>query len=201
MAIPEDRLSTDPVIGDLYPPDDIGGGYTEDREKGPKGLNDTSEGTRYQNWYMLWEPSTGDFVVTPEDVGVPSAVHNAALVTQCSFCFDNNAHVTIAYMADGLPYLWWYDTEIAGYTVTQLNTGAWFPMLTLDDKRPRQTAANDMMLYYTKQQPDLTWNLYKLEQRERFLTEQLMQEDVFPIMYKLGMNNGFRVQLVLRVSQ
>jgi len=203
MAIPEDRMSTIPVIvpfKDWLSPDHLGHEWKEDYEGGPIALNDPSAGLDYQVWHLTWNQTTGDFTVTPQTVGSPVVVITVANVTQCSLCFDQNGHVNIAYTAGGTAYLYWYDTDAAGHVTTPLAAGTTNPMLSLDDKRTTQTDASDILLWYTRQQPDTTWNLYKREQRERFLTEDLMATDVYPYVYKAGMNFGLRGQIALRYS-
>lgn len=197
MAIPQDRLSTSPVYEDFLPPDERHRAWTEDYEYGPVALNDPSLGLAHQVWHLTWV--AGDFIVTPETTGSPSTVLSAANVTQCSLAFDQNGHVNLAYTVNWLTaYLYWYDTNIASWTVSTLATGATTPMICLDDKRTTQTQSSDVMLYYTKKQLDDSWNLYKLEQRERYLQEQLMKTGVFPYIHKLGMHYGLRNQIALR---
>ena len=200
MAIPEDRMSTTPVIDDYLATDGrVRVFQTLDYEDGPIGLNDASGGMKYQPWALSWDNLTGNFTVTPELTGSPSVVLNAANVVQCSFCFDQNAHVNISYqLSNGEAYLYWYDTLLANWATDLLAAGTNFPMLSLDDKRRTQVQANDMLLWYTRQQPDLTWNLYKREQRERFETEQLMATDVWPYVVRAGMHKGLRGMVALQ---
>lgn len=197
MAIAEDRMSTQVVEGAWIPPDDRTRNWSQDYEAGPVALNDPSLGLSYQVWALTWSSGTGDFTVTPETTGSPVVVFNATNVVQCSLAFDQNGHVNIAYTSGVTPYLYWYDTNLAGWTNQALAADTNYPMLTLDDKRTTQTNASDILLWYTRQQGDGTWNLYKREQRERFLIEDLMAIGVYPYCYKAGMNDGYRVQLAL----
>ena len=199
MAIPEDRMSTTVVAAAYLSPDDRFHTSLQDYEKGPIALNDPSEGLSYQVWKLEWSPTTSEFIVTPETTGSPVTVITVANVIFCSLAFDNNGHVTISYMtSDNSAYLYWYDTLAAGWVTDTLDAGTTYPMLQLDDKRTTQTDSNDIMLWYTKQQPDTTWNLYKREQRERFLIEDLMLSDVYPYLFKVGMHKGLRTQITLR---
>lgn len=158
---------------------------------------DTSEGLRYQTWHLTWDNGTGDFTVTPDTTGSPVVVLNAANVTQCSLCFDQNGHENIAYVSSGQAYLYWYDTNLADWTTDALDVSVVSVMLTLDDKRPTQTSANDIILWYTR---DMTgqYDLFTREQRDRFLDEYPMRENVNPYLVKLGMNRGLRLQVGLR---
>ena len=197
MASAEDRMSTTVVERNWIPPDERTRTLNVDFEAGPIALNDTSAGLDYQAWSLAWNSGTGDLIVTPETTGLPVPVTNATGVTQCSMAFDQNGHISVAYTSNGLPYLYWYDTNVAGWVTDQLQTGATTPHLTLDDKRISQTNASDIILFYTVQQPDTSYNLYRRLQRERYITEKLYLTNIPPFIYKVGMHYGFRVQIGL----
>ena len=195
MAVPLNRLSTTFVDAEILAPDNKVRTLDEDFELGPVALNDPSEGLRYQEWHLTWAFAGGDFTVTPADVGAPAVVLNAAAVTQCSLAFDNNGHVTIAFTSNNQAKLYWYDTVAAGWVTTTLAAGNTSPHLTLDDKRPSQTSNNDILLFYTRQQLDDSWNLYHRFQRERFLNEYLYATGVQPYIYRCGMHDGLRIKI------
>lgn len=198
MASPEDRLSTTVVDADWIDPANRGTFGPEAWEGGPIALNDPTSGLNYQAWHLGWDSGTGDFTVTPETTGSPVVVLNAANVTQCSLAFDQNGHVNISYtVSNGNTYLYWYDTDVTNWVTTLLAAGTVSPVITLDDKRLTQTAVSDILLYYTVQQPDLTYNLYERRQRDRFLSEIFYKADVPPYIKKLGMHAGLRVKLGL----
>jgi len=195
MASAQDRMSTQVIQRDWIPPDERNRALDEDYEAGPIALNDPSAGLDYQPWGLTWDFTTGDFTVTPETTGSPVVVHNAPAVTQCSLAFDQNGHANVAYTSNGLPYLYWYDTSVAGWVTTALQTTAITPTLTLDDKRITQTNASDIILFYNVEQPDGSYSTYRRLQRERFLSEKLYLTNVPKLIYKLGMHFGFRVQI------
>jgi len=194
--IPQGRLSTQVVISDWLPPDQLNRALDEDYEIGPVALNDTSLGLKHQQWHLTWDFATGNFIATPEDVGSPVIVLNAANVTQCSLAFDQNAHINLAYTANGQAKLYWYDSVAANWTTDNLPAGVTTPTLCLDDKRVTQTQSSDILLWYTKQEFDETWSLYQRIQRERYLVEHKeLNGTAQPYLYKLGMNAGLRLQL------
>lgn len=198
MAIAEDRMSTQVVEATWLAPDDKDRlSNIEDYESGPISLNDPSAGNFYQEWILTWASGTGDFTATPQTFGPPVVVLNAASVTQLSFTFDQNAHINISYTAGGLPYLYWYDTQVAGWVTTALPTTVIQPILTLDDKRATQTNASDIILWWTEKQLDDSYSLFRAYQRDRFdpLDPKEMAQNVPQYLYKAGMHRGLRLQL------
>jgi hypothetical protein len=199
MTVREHRFSSIVLEAPWLEADSRARYLAEDYEAGPKAIQDVSEGLDYQIWQMRWEHLTSTFVLTPETFGAPISFHTAPLVDHCSFCFDQNGNATLVYRTAGSYELYWFDTNINGYTITAYPefTSA---MLSLDDKRQTQTNSSDMLLWYTIQQPDLSYNLYNREQRDRFLNAYLFAENTPPYIYKAGMNTQLRGQLELRYS-
>ena len=197
MAIPDGRMSTTFVDAVYVSPDELHRALTTDYERGPVALNDSSEGVNYQKWTLTYDLGSGDFTVTPELVGAPVVgVINAANVTQCSFCFDQNGHVNIAYtVAYAQAYLYWYDSDLPAWTQDALDADVVSPHLTLDDKRATQTSANDILLWYTRETAPDKFDLFHRLQRERFATEHLMAESFEPYILKCGMHKGNRVKI------
>ena len=196
MTIPDHRLSTEVKEAPFIPPDGNERDWLEDFEKGPIALNDTSEGINYQDWHLTWDDGTGDFTVTP-DVGSPSVVLNAVNVISCSFAFDNAAHVTIAYVTTGnVGHLYWYDTVAIDWVTTDFIDEISSMMLALDDKRETQTNSADVVLLATYVELG-QYNFYSLEQRDRYLIKYPMLLDTYPYIYKYGMHEELRGQIVL----
>lgn len=199
MAIINNKLSTQALSGDWLSPDDRSRSLDEDYEAGPIALNDVSSGLSYQPWHLTYDDGTGDFTVTPETTGSPVVVLNVLLVTQCSFAFDQNGHVNIAYISNGQAFLYWFDTDVANWVTTQLEFGVFSPTLCLDDKRTTQSNSSDILMFYTKEDlviPE-TYNLYYRQQRDRFTIERELLAAAPKFIYKLGMHNALRVQLGL----
>ena len=57
-----------------------------------------------------------------------------------------------------------------------------------------------MLLFYTKQEVDLSYTLFMRMQRDRFDFEYQMQTNVRPHIVNMGMNDGLRVQLSLQTE-
>ena len=202
MGIPSDRLSTT-VIADTYiHPDGENRSAITDWEAGPIAIGNTTEGSYYQDWAMTYNSVNGEMTVTPELTGTPQVVLTVLNVVQLSFCFDQNGDVTVAYtLSDGQAYFYWYDTDQIAWVRDALAADVVGPMLTLDDKRSRESGLNDILLFYTR---DTLANgiadLYHRKQRDRFQTEYLMAQDVPTYVYKLGMHDSLRVQLTMRYT-
>jgi len=197
MAIPGDRLSSLYLTGHFLSPDDLDNYPLLDFELGGVGLNDASEGQRYQVWTCRYFPATGDFVVEAPNTP-PTIVHNAMGVTELSFTFDNNMQVFIAYVQSGQAKFYWWDTNIAGFTVSNLPAGSLTPKCCLDDKRETQTTANDIILCYVD-----GGALYERKQRERYQTAHLLEDPFLHPVYglpavikRVGMNVKNRLQWV-----
>jgi hypothetical protein len=195
MSIPDHSFSDPNQIGTWVPPDELDRALNEDFELGPIALNDTSEGLRNQLWHLTVEGN--DLTVTPADTGSPVIIITVANVTQCTLAFDQNAHITIAYTALGLPYLYWYDTALGVWTTDLLAAGTLMPSVFLDDKREAQTDANDILMLYTREVSEGVFQLFSREQRDRYGIEYPHTSGVKPYIRKMGMNDGFRVQIGL----
>jgi hypothetical protein len=145
-------------------------------------------------------PFPGDvqgFKVTPEDTGDPVNVLSGVNSVQCALAFDQNAHVTIAWIDQfGALHLYWYDTTVGNWVTTDYGSGFGGVGLTLDDKRLRQTGASDILLWYTLPVGG-HHEIYTREQRNRFDEEFPMEPGlpVWPYFRKLGMSNELRVQM------
>lgn len=197
MAIIEDRLSTVPVTADWLPPDELDRIWTEDYEAGPVAIGDPSLGQAYQVWHLTYNSGPGTFTVTPQTTGSPVDVLTGFTnVEQCTLAFDQNGNVTLGFTQAGVAKLYWYDTQQAQY-VTDTLTDFIYPSVCMDDKRTTQNTANDILLFYTKQQIDSTYDLFVRYQRDRYTIEHLLAEDIPPYVYKFGMHAGLRVQIGL----
>ena len=200
MAIPQGRLSTEVVEGNILPPDNRRFYAAISYEKGPIEIEDTAEGLIYQNWTVHWDYLTNDFIATPETIGNPRSILNVADIKYLTFAFDQNARISLTYSTSISSFLFWYDTALGQTTTTDLGSDVITPALFLDDKRATQNTVNDMLLWYTKANGD-TFDLFMRIQRERFLNEYLMASGIeMQYIHNIGMNSALRVQIVLKDS-
>lgn len=197
MAIIQNRLSTDPVIAPYIPPAGIDHTLNEDWEGGPIAVGNTAKGMNYQAWKLTF--SVDRFVITPQVSGSPVEYLIGSDSKQCSFCFDQNARVSIAWVdTSDQGHLYWYNTDESQFVTTDFANPVWGLALTLDDKRARQTAANDILLFYTLPAAgEGHYILYHRRQRDRFTDIYILKDPVWPYIHKIGMNEGLRVQINL----
>jgi hypothetical protein len=200
MAIIQNRLSTEPFVAPYIDPAGRTHTLNEDWEGGPIGEEDTSEGMNYQAWELTF--AAGDFLITPETTGSPIIPLTGVDSVQCSFCFDQNARPTIAWVdSSDQGHLYWYNTIAAEYQTFDFANPVWGLALTLDDKRSKQIAANDILLWYTLPAagPD-HYALFHRKQRDRFDDIYPMADPVWPYIHKLGMHDELRVQIDLSTA-
>ncbi len=195
MAILQNRMSTIAVPDTYFPPDDVFYGPLISHEAGPIALNDPSEGQKYQDWILTY--SDPDFTLTPQTTGSPSIVGEpVAEVIRIGLAFDQNGHQTICYNTLTNGYLYWWDSSVPGFVTTDFGVNVFSLALSLDDKRDRQTQANDIILWYTKVGAT-NYDLFNRIQRERFEEETLMANDIPKYIAQVGMHIGYRGQVTL----
>ena len=167
-------------------------------------LNLGTEGAMTKNGTITQVPSDPladerSFKVTPEDTGDPVVVLSDVNSVQCALAFDQNAHVTIAWIDSfNQGHIYWFDTTVGNWVVTDFQTPIGGIGLTLDDKRLRQTGASDVLLWYTIPVGD-HHEIFTREQRNRYDEEFPMQPGlpVWAYFKKLGMHKELRVQMTM----
>lgn len=152
-------------------------------------INDSSQGLKVQVWIAFYEG--GVIKVKPLDSNVSTSVLAVAGVTELAFAFDQNMRATLAYVVNNISYLYFYDTLISNTTIVTLDVGVISPRLSMDDSRDNQTSNNDIILAYLKDN-----KLYMRVQRDRYLLEYLLTEDIVPgsVLKQTGMTIVNRFQ-------
>jgi hypothetical protein len=203
MTILQDRLSDTPIPAAYLAPDDLARSVTTDWEKGPVGISDTSGGMNNQDWKL--EFAAGQFTVIPQTTGAPVIVltGNEPLDSiQCTFCFDQNARPMFAWVdSTGAGKLYFYSTLLANFVTITFEDPVTSVALSLDDKREKQIAANDVLLWYTV--PSITpgeYVLYHRKQRDRFIGPgpyEMANPAPLAYLIKSGMHEELRGQVTL----
>jgi hypothetical protein len=113
-------------------------------------------------------------------------------IREISLAFDQNMRPAVAYMEGDQAKLWWYDTQVAGEVFTDLPAGSTSPKACLDDKREMETALSDIIVAYIRER-----GLRFRAQRERFLIEHTLAENLDATLVRVGMNSKNRLQFEL----
>lgn len=188
--IPLNRLSVTPQPAEFLEPDDIETPSSlVDYELGGVDLNDASQGLRVRNWRLRM---VGNDVRINAD-GVPeTTLFTRSGITELSLAFDQNMRPYVAFIQNGQAILRWYDTLAQQQVFLDLAEGTVTPRVCLDDKRPLQVGASDVILAYV-----LNDNLYFRAQRDRFEVEYLLQANVGGRLIRVGMNRKYRLQFLM----
>ena len=173
-------------------PDDIPRtSLLRDLELGSLLLFDTAGGLRQAVWEGYLEDNALRVWVPPSGL-VTEVLGNLGTVTELSLAFDSNMRPHFAYVEDGVPKFYWYDTSTNQNTITPY-PGILSPRLCLDDKRDRQGASRDVLMFYLRE-----GSLYCRQQRDRYEVEYFLQETAALAIDQVGMaaHNRLRIELV-----
>ena len=195
-VIPEQSLSSTTIDGNfigararaIVSPDDY---IVRDWEDGGIAFNDPSEGLMYQQWHGYI--AGNEIRIGPVD-GTATVIHTADNLEEMSFTFDQNMRPVIAYVADGVSYLRWYDSQAAAQVVTNFGEDMKTPRVTLDDKRATQLGVSDVILAYIR-----NGALYYRQQRDRFGVEYHLGDTDYYLL-RIGMTDKLRLQFNLRYT-
>lgn len=183
------------VSAHFLPPDDEQNYPLLDKEQGPVGLNDPTEGNRYQPWTLRYFPATDEFTVEAPNTA-PTVIHTAPDVTQLSLAFDQNGNPFIAYVEDTVAKFWWFDTAQNDTVVSLLPANSLTPHCCIDDKRRERSGTSDIILCYVNAGAlKMRW------ERDRYTVEYIIQSpflhpvfDLPAVLKRVGMNKQNRLQ-------
>lgn len=144
-----------------------------DYEFGGIALNDPSEGLQYQIWRARILERNKEIVLDAEETSEFTIIQGTN-ITEVSLTFDSNMNPAIAYVEDGTPRFYWFDT-LAGMQVTTDYPGIITPRVSLDDKRPMQSAIRDVIFTYLRD-----GQVYYRQQRDRYTIEYDPTENLPP---------------------
>jgi hypothetical protein len=193
--MPDNTLSTQVISSRFVGAKSLSVTKTVDYEDGGVDIQDISGGLLFQRWRArLFRAGTDESYIMLDAPIVPEfAVLTLPYLEEMSFSFDQSMRPAIAYVQDGVSFLWWYDSTIPGMATTEIGDDVVTPRLSFDDKRTIGSQGfliSDLILAYVR-----GGNLYMRMQRDRFEDEYLLAEDVTPLI-KIGMNRGLRLQFM-----
>jgi hypothetical protein len=190
--MPGNVLSTTPIPAPLLQPDNWDKSPFTDFELGGVAVSDTSQGLDSYIW-KVWSVDGNVFInrVDLDDDTDAVLMFYRKNCRNLGLAFDQNMRPAVSYTVGPDVYLYWYDTAISAYTITQF-AGCRSPGITLDDKRLGQTSISDVILFYIRLD-----KFYMRVQRDRYLIEYFLYD--LPANYELkhvGMGSNLRLQFV-----
>lgn len=198
MALPNNELSPKPPKVTGYPHPVKGpGDLLVDWEVGGVALNDPSLGLDYQLWTLRVVPDgegAFNFIVSPPNAPA-TVLFSHADVTEAALSWDQSMNPFIAFVAGGLPYIYWHDTVEGAQTVAALAADIRTPRCTVDDKRSFNVANSDNILAYVR-----GGYLCVAYQRDRYQIEhQLAHVGSYAELVSVAMSANY--QLLFRVRK
>lgn len=188
--LPDNVLSTTSIPATFSGPRGLPVTKVVDYEYGGIALNDPSQGHLYQIWRtrLIGDEVLVDALEVPEFV-----LYTATGLSEINLTFDQNMRPILAFVKDGRAYLRWYDSDVGAQVITALATDVITPRVTLDDKRPLQSAVSDVILGYVR-----GGFLRTRIQRDRF-TIEYTHAAVPAGLIKIGMSSQLRLQFMMEV--
>lgn len=194
--IPENRLSSTPVLGPLIN-STVPNNLLVSSEYGGIALYDASAGLQVKPWTLQYDRVSQNVTLSAD--GVPTTVlFNRPSITQVSIAFDRNMFPFVAFVQAGQAKLYFYDDLVPGFVFWETELGtATYPRCTHDDKRRLQSASADIILAYIKD-----GTIKYRQQRDRYLIERELPQGVAGptvsanILYHVGMNSNYRLQFL-----
>lgn len=186
LPLPEPLLITNTVTTAFIYPRSKNYMPIESWDLGGVALSDPSEDSTKYVW-QAWTDGT-TITVKRSDLDTYHVVLMDSNITEIDLTFDQNMRPCIAYVANGISKLYWYDTQQAKQVIDEypLITN---PRVSLDDKRRFNVANSDIIFAYQKGD-----TLCYRVQRERFSLERVLATNSKRrILWRIGMgrNNRF----------
>lgn len=190
MALPDNRLSSEPVPGYFLGaraqifPDYI------DYMDGGVAIQDPSLGLDYQVWTaeIVSDVIEGNIMLSAPTYPATS-VYTGDDITEVSLAFDQNMNVCVAFVEAGVAKLLWYDTTVSEMVVTEIGSGVTHPRVALDDSREFNRVNSDIILAYIKDGA-----LYYRQQRDRYQIERQLSSGPWIALKRIGMGSTLRFQ-------
>lgn len=152
--LPGNRLSSSAVVQGYSDPVKRPGDFLTDWEMAGASLRDSSKGLLVQVWKLVVVPDEEDAGLFHFQLSAPSfperAVFSYRDVTEASLSFDQNMNPFFAFVAGGLPLMYWYDSALPGQSISALPADIRSPRCTIDEKRAFNSSQSDNVLGYVR---------------------------------------------------
>lgn len=168
----------------------------ESYEKGGVALYNPKQGLNTHVWYAWTEfnKKTNDstIFIKRDDLTDKVAFLTDKNVSEIDLTFDQNMNPCLVYVADNVPKLYFYDTQLGEYTTIILH-GIQQPRISLDDKRAFNIPQSNIVLAYMRDK-----SLYMRLQQDRFGVEyHLKTFDDNKVLHRVGMGKFNRFLFAL----
>ena len=185
LPLPEPLLLDEGVTTPFSYPRSKNYPLTESWESGGVALSDPSEELTNYVW-QAWTDGTS-IKVKRDDLDTHHVILMDSDITEIDLTFDQNMRPCIAYVANGISKLYWYDTQ-QGEQVIDEYPDIRNPRVSLDDKRRFNVANSDIIFAYQKGD-----NLCYRIQRERFTDEHVLATNPKKrLLWRIGMGRHGR---------
>ena len=186
LPLPEPLLISDKSVTPFIYPRSKSYLPTESWDNGGVALSDPSQDLTKYVW-QAWTDGT-TITVKRDDLATETVLITDSNITEVDLTFDQNMKPCIAYVANGISKLYWYDSQQAKQVIDEypdiIN-----PRVSLDDKRRFNVSNSDIIFAYQKGD-----TLCYRVQRERFTIEHLLATNPKKrLLWRIGMgrNNRF----------
>ncbi len=190
--IPSGTCSTNPVVALYSKANALPFTNLVDYEDGPVYIQDTSSGMDYQVWRARL---VGDTVYITSPTTPETPVFTVRGISEISLTFDQNARYVITYLVAGEVWVYWFDTIPSRFVHTLVETGAYSPRISLDDKRKMALSSSNIILGYVKDNC-----LYCRSQKDRYQIPYLLEENIGGRLLRIGMNINYRFQFIFQAQ-
>lgn len=186
LPLPEPLVTENTVTTPFIYPRSKSYPLTESWDNGGVALNDPSQDLTKYVW-QAWTDGT-TITVKRDDLDTYHVLLMDTNITEVDLTFDQNMRPCIAYVANGISKLYWYDTFQAKQVIDEY-PAIRNPRVSLDDKRRFNVSQSDIIFAYQKGD-----TLCYRVQRERFTVERVLATNTKKrILWRIGMgrNNRF----------
>lgn len=167
--LPENTLSTSPVPVELQKP--VKRNPYNSYDFGGIDFNDPSQGLLSYLWEGNFNPIDNTLTLSNN---VNTHTFFVGKIVSFSFTFDQNMQPFVVYEnTEGEAYMRYYDSTVSGFKTELLAQGVKDVRCSLDDKRQENINNSDIIVAYIRNR-----NLYYRQQRDRYLNEYLLDENV-----------------------
>ena len=186
LPLPEPLLIDGGVTTPFLKPRSKNYPLTESWDNGGVALSDPSQDLTKYVW-QAWTDGT-TITVKRDDLDTYHVILMDTNITEIDLTFDQNMRPCIAYVANGISKLYWYDTQQAKQVINEY-PAIRNPRVSLDDKRRFNVSQSDIIFAYQKGD-----TLCYRVQRERFTVERVLATNTKKrLLWRIGMgrNNRF----------